>query len=76
MDTVTYPDPKVRAELTRWLEHRVDVTEDRELATLFEIAAIPTAVLVDAEGRVLDRVVGFVKPGDFLKRLEAARGQE
>jgi len=71
MDTVTYPDAGVRAELAAaWLEYRVDVTERKAVAELFEIAAIPTGVLMDVDGGVLDRVVGFVEPGDFVKRLE------
>lgn len=73
MDTVTYPHSGVRAELAGWLERRADVTEEPELAALFEVAAIPTAVLLDGEGRVLDRVIGFLQPADFLARLSNAR---
>ncbi len=77
MDTVTYPDSEVRAELEgRWLERRVDVTQARELAELFEVAAIPTAVLLDSAGRVFNRVVGFVDPEDFLDCLRIARKGE
>ena len=73
MDTVTYPDPDVRSELSSWVEHRIDVAEEPELAALFEVAAIPTALLLDPDGRVLDRVVGFVPPAGFKERLAAAR---
>jgi len=73
MDTVTYPDPEVRAELERWLELRIDVTEDPDLARALEVSVIPTALLVDGDGRILDRIVGFLEPGPFLDRLAAAR---
>ena len=73
MDAVTYPHEDVKAELSSWLERRVDITEERELAEAFEVAAIPTAVLLDTDGRILDRVVGFVEPDDFRKRLSGAR---
>ena len=73
MDAVTYPHADVRAELSEWLERRADIVEERELAATFEIAAIPTAVLLDYDGRILDRVVGFVDPADFQKRLSSAR---
>ena len=72
MDAVTYPHPDVREELAGWLERRADVAVEPELAAVFGVAAIPTAVLLDGEGRVLDRVVGFVEPADFLSRLSAA----
>jgi copper chaperone CopZ len=73
MDTVTYPHPDVKEELTRWLQRRADVAAERELATTFEVVAIPTAVLLDHDGRVLERIVGFVPPDDFLQRLSDAR---
>jgi thioredoxin-related protein len=73
MDAVTYPDPKVKAELSGWLRRRADVAEEFELATTFEIAAIPTAVILDGSGAVLDRVIGFLPPEEFLARLAAAR---
>ena len=74
MDAVTYPHEEVKAELSSWLERRVDITEERQLAAVFEVAAIPTAVLMDHDGRILDRVIGFVEPSDFRKRLSDARG--
>jgi thioredoxin-related protein len=72
MDAVTYPHPDVRRELTGWLQRRADVVDEPELATIFEVAAIPTAVLLSPDGRILDRVVGFVQPEDFLARLSSA----
>ena len=70
---MTYPHDDVRAELSRWLERRIDVAEDPQLAAFFEVAAIPTAILLDGEGLILDRVVGFVKPADFVARLLEAK---
>ncbi len=73
MDAVTYPHPDVRAELSGWLKRRADVTEEPRLAAAFEVVAIPTAVLLAGDGRILDRVVGFVEPGHLLERLERAK---
>ena len=73
MDAVTYPHTDVKRELSRWLQRRVDVADEPGLAKTFEIAAIPTAVLLDAGGKVLDRVIGFVSPSDFVERLSGAR---
>ena len=74
MDAVTYPHPDVQQELSRWLQRRADVVDEPELAAAFEVAAIPTAVLLSPDGRVLDRVVGFVQPDDFVERLSSAAG--
>lgn len=73
MDAVTYPDPRVRAELSHWLERRVDISKERDLAAAFQVAAVPVAILLDPDGRVLDRVTGFVPPTDFRERLRGAR---
>lgn len=73
MDAVTYPHPDVRDELSRWIERRADIVAERELATAFGVSAVPTAVLLDHDGRVLDRVVGFVPPDAFRSRLSSAR---
>ena len=73
MDAVTYPHPDVQTELAGWLQRRVDVTIERELASLFEVEAIPTAIVLDGSGHIRDRIVGFVKPEGFLERLQQAR---
>jgi thioredoxin-related protein len=73
MDAVTYPHTDVQAELSSWIQRRFDVTEERELAAAFDVVAIPTAVLLDGSGRVLDRVIGFVEPEAFLARLAGAK---
>ena len=70
---MTYPDPDVRAELEEWIENRTDVTEDPDLTATVEVSVIPTALLVDEEGRILDRIIGFVEPKAVLERLKTAR---
>jgi len=72
MDAVTYPHPDVQKELSRWLQRRADVVAEPALAAAFQVAAIPTAVLLSSDGRILDRVVGFAPPDDFLTRLTGA----
>jgi thioredoxin-related protein len=75
MDAVTYPDSEVEAEPSHWLRRRVDISKERELAETFQVAAVPTAVLLDHDGLVLDRVIGFVEPIGFRQRLSRARGK-
>ncbi len=71
---MTYPDPQVREELERWVVIRLDVSEHDALARdHFGVSAIPTALAVDADGNVLDRIVGFVEPSAFRARVRASR---
>jgi thioredoxin 1 len=37
----------------------LDVEEDAQLAAQYGISGVPTLLLVDEEGSILDRVVGF-----------------
>ena len=76
MDAVTYPDHEVKAELSNWLVRRVDISRERDLAAAFQVAAVPTAVLLDHDGRILDRVIGFVQPAEFRRRLRGARAAD
>ncbi len=75
MDAVTYPDPRVRSELGRWLAQRIDVSVAAEVARAFGVPAVPTAVAADGEGRILGRAQGFVEPSGFLRWLEERRGR-
>ena len=73
MDTVTYPDVGVKKELASWVLLKVDVSEHRKVAELFEVVGIPVAVAVTSEGDELGRIENFVEPGEFGKHLERLR---
>ena len=73
MDAVTYPHPDVRAELESWVEGRVDLARDRVSPGIFDVAAVPVAVAVTPDGRVLDRLSGFVEPAEFAAWLATQR---
>jgi starvation-inducible outer membrane lipoprotein len=73
MDAVTYPDPEVKKELVNWLEARVDVSLQKGVAELFSVAAIPVALAVTAEGRIVGRLTGFLEPESFKKEVATLR---
>lgn len=49
---------------------KVNVDQVRELGQIYDIHAMPTALLMDASGKVLDRKVGSGQIADLLKQLE------
>ncbi len=73
MDTVTYPATNVRNELGRWVFRKVDITEQGEMAAAFRVKAVPIAIAVTADGRILKRIPNFVEPGPFEAALREAR---
>ncbi len=42
----------------------------RDLNRHFSINAVPTMVLVDSEGAVIDKVIGYSPPDEYLDRLQ------
>jgi len=70
---VTYPNDQVKKELSNWVLLKVDIAEHREVAELFEVVGIPTAVGVTADGDELGRIESFVEPPAFRTQLEQCR---
>lgn len=73
MDTVTYPAAGVKEELEQWMLGKVDVSVHPDVARQFEVPAIPEAVAVDGNGRILGRIPDFVEPAAFMARLRQLR---
>lgn len=79
MDTVTYPDPEVAAELggafagfkASLMERHPDFVEASGGAP---VPWAPTFVYSDARGRQVRRSLGWLPPADFLAELRTARG--
>lgn len=53
----------------------IDVWRDEEAGKRYGVSAIPTQVFLDADGRELDRHVGFIARSDIRTRF-AAQGVE
>jgi thioredoxin-related protein len=73
MDTVTYPAAGVKEELEHWVMGKVDVSVHPGMARLFGVLAIPEAVAVDRDGRILGRIPDFVEPAAFTTGLRKLR---
>lgn len=75
MDAVTYPDERVKKELVEhWLTTKIDVSEQKAVASTFGVSGIPVAVAVSPNGEILGRVLGFVQPEGFETELSRLRG--
>ena len=78
MDHETYTDPAVRTALAKVVLLQADVTanddDDEALYKRFGIFGPPSIMFFGPDGQELKayRVVGFLGPQDFLKRLQTA----
>ncbi len=67
----TFSDSDVRRHLNTLVAMRVDAEkEGAELAALFEVDSYPTMVFLDSTGYELDRVIGYLPPEKFMRRVE------
>lgn len=78
MEHDTFADPQVRARLQGAVLLQADVTvnnaDDRALLQRFKLFGPPGIIFFDPQGRELSsaQVVGYQKPGDFLRSLRQA----
>jgi len=78
MESFTFSDPKVRAQLDRMVLLQVDVTanneHDKALLKRFSLFGPPGIIFFDAEGREIKglRVIGYQNAERFLKTLSLA----
>ncbi len=69
------PHPRVKEALAAYIVLRVDVDELPEAVEYFKIAAMPTLLALDSEGRELRRFEGLPEPEELAAQLlTAARG--
>ena len=71
MERSVFPDPKVKQTLTdRVIPVKLDIDDERneELAWRYKTTAVPTLLLIDVDGKVLDRG-GFMSAKELVKFL-------
>ena len=79
LETRTFSDRKVAAELGRFARIKADVTQSNEanaaLMRQYGVVGPPTVIFLDANGRELRdlRLIGYEPPARFLERLKQIR---
>lgn len=70
MDEKTFADGAVQAELRRMVVVKLDAERDgRDAARRYGVEGFPTMVFLDATGREVGRIPGFLPPEPFLEEL-------
>lgn len=71
MDEETFPDPKVRDLIKKYyVPVRIDADEKPKLLDEFNVAGLPTIVILDKNGKQIDIAVGFLDAAALTKMLE------
>lgn len=75
LDDRTWPDPRVRAEATRFVAIKVDATDDdspevKRLQAKYKVVGLPTVVVLDSTGAEAARFNEWVPPEKFLETMK------
>lgn len=74
MGTVTYPDPKVAAELNdKFVPVKLESAKHGEVARKMNVRWLPGLVVCDPDERPAHVQIGFLPPADFLDEVTFGR---
>jgi len=80
LKTFTFSDPRVMARAAEFEALAVDLTNvtDEKLAAKkeFKVLGVPTVILIDGDGKEVDRFTGFVSADEFLAKLDKLKSVE
>ncbi len=71
LDRTTYADGQVQQALARVVAVKLDAEKDgRQAAEQYGVDGFPTVIFLDARGREVGRIPGYLGPRPFLQELE------
>lgn len=74
LNTDTFSNPEVRSELAKLVAIRLNAEEGgAELASRFGVDSYPTMIFFDARGNEMERILGYLPPEKFLRRVQRIR---
>ena len=74
LDADTFSVPEVRHELARFVPIKVNGDKGgAELAASFGVDSYPTLIFLDPDGNEMDRILGYLPPDRFLRRVRRIR---
>lgn len=73
MDTVTYPSDQVVTSVQDYfVPVKIKVKERPELCEKYDVHWTPTVLFLNPEGKVIERVDGYLPPEDFFPQMQLA----
>ncbi len=78
LDALTFSNPNVIEEMKNFSIFKVDMTqtlseETEKLRKQFNILGMPTVLLIDSNGKEVNRLTGFVNANEFLSLIEKVK---
>jgi len=74
LSTDTFSNPEVRSELAKLVALKLNAEEGgAELASRYGVDSYPTMIFFDARGNEMERILGYLPPEKFLRRVQRIR---
>ncbi len=76
LDKEVYSDPKFTEYMKSYVVARIDSEDDGKgsrLAEKYGVDSLPTMIVIDGEGKILNRITGFMKAPELIEELEYVR---
>src|SRR3989339_897976 len=74
LDALTFSDGRVLKEMENFTNYKIDMTkmtpENENLRKRFKVVGMPTVLIIDSNGKEINRITGFVNADEFLSNLE------
>lgn len=67
--TPTFSDPVVKTALAEYVDYKLNVDREKEVARKYKIPAIPHYIIIDANEKVYNEGAGVRNPEQFLRWL-------
>ena len=72
MENTTFADPSVGKLLAGYVLVKIDIDQESALATRYKVQSIPTCIMLNQFGDLVDRHTGYVPAQKFTAWLEAS----
>lgn len=74
LDALTFSNEKVIKEMERFTNYKVDMTkmtqENEDLRKSFNVVGMPTVLIIDSQGKEINRITGFVNAEEFINFIK------
>jgi thioredoxin-like negative regulator of GroEL len=71
LKSTTWADKDVDAALRDYVPARIDIDRDPELAEKYGVRAVPTFIVMSADGEAKKQTDGALPPAEFLRWLKS-----
>jgi len=77
LDALTFSDERVIKEMGRFTNYKLDMTkttdENEALRKRFNVIGMPTVLIIDSQGKEMNRITGFVNAEEFLAFIKEVK---